>query len=100
MIILALDALDVHPVRRYNCRFLMQARYGQIDVTEFKLLRSVALWASFLSGTRMDQEVPLDKERQWLFQLLPEQTFLPLFNEYAAIDVPAFSFKQHNSTYL
>ena len=96
MIILALDALDVYPVRRYDCRSLQQTRYGQVDVSEFKILRTVALWASFLSGNRIDAEVPLDKEAQWLFQLTPEQTFLPLFDMYKTIDVPAFSFKQHN----
>jgi predicted AlkP superfamily pyrophosphatase or phosphodiesterase len=56
----------------------------------------VALWASFLSGNRIDDKVPIDKEAQWLFQLTPEQTFLPLFDLYKTIDVPAFSFKQHN----
>lgn len=96
MIILALDALDVHPVRRYNCKSLQQLRYGQVDVSEYKILRTVALWASFLTGDKIDEEVPFDKEVQWLFQLTPEQTFLHLFNTYQTIDVPSFSFKQHN----
>ena len=96
MIILALDALDIYPVRRYDCKALQQLRYGQVNVSEYKILRTVALWASFLTGDKIDEEIPFDKETQWLFQLLPAQTFLNLFNTYQAIDVPSFSFKQHN----
>ncbi len=96
VIILALDALDIYPVRRYDCKSLQQTRHGQIDVSEFKILRTIALWASFLSGKKIDDEVPFDRETQWLFQLTPEQTFFPLFDRYKTIDVPAFSFKQNN----
>ena len=96
MIILALDALDIYPVRRYDCKALQQLRYGQVNVSEYKILRTVALWASFLTGDKIDEEIPFDKETQWLFQLTPDQTFLHLFNSYKMIDVPSFSFKQHN----
>lgn len=96
MIILALDALDIYPVRRYDCKALQQLRYGQVNVSEYKILRTVALWASFLTGDKIDEEIPFDKETQWLFQLTPDQTFLHLFNTYQTIDVPSFSFKQHN----
>ncbi len=94
MIILALDALDIYPVRRYDCKALQQLRYGQVNVSEYKILRTVALWASFLTGDKIDEEIPFDKEIQWLFQLTPDQTFLHLFNSYKMIDVPCFSFKQ------
>ena len=96
MIILALDALDFNPVLRYKCKHLKQTEYGQINVSDFKILRTVALWASFLSGKNMEEDVPLDKETQWKFKLEPEKTFLPFFETYKAIDVPAFSFKQRN----
>ena len=56
VIILALDALDIYPVRRYDCKSLQQLRYGQVDVSEFKTLRTVALWASFLTGDKIDEE--------------------------------------------
>ena len=91
MIILALDALDFNSVLRYKCKYLKQTEHSQIDVSDFKLLRTVALWASFLSGKNMEEDVPLDKETQWKFKLEPEKTFLPFFETYKAIDVPAFS---------
>lgn len=96
LIILALDALDIYPVRRYDCKSLRQIRYGQVNVSEYKILRTVALWASFLTGEKIDEEIPFDKETQWLFQLTPQQTFLHLIDRYHTIDVPSFSFKQHN----
>jgi hypothetical protein len=96
MIILALDALDFTSVLKYNCEYLKQTEYGQIDVSDFKQLRTVALWASFLSGKNMEDEVPVDKATQWKFQLESEKTFLSFFGTYTAIDVPAFSLKQSN----
>jgi hypothetical protein len=96
MIILALDALDLNQVLRYKCRYLRQAQHSQTDVSDFKMLRTVALWASFLSGKNREDEVPLDKEAQWKYTLGAEETFLPVFETYKAIDVPAFSFKQGN----
>jgi hypothetical protein len=44
----------------------------------------------------MEEMIPVDNEAQWRFTLNPEQTFLPLFDSYRTIDVPAFSFKQRN----
>ena len=50
MIILALDALDLQQVRRFNCRNLMQKERGQPDLSDFEQARTVVLWASFLTG--------------------------------------------------
>ena len=94
MIILALDALDVKMVERYHCRNLMQVEYGQTDLSEFKLERTVVLWASFLTGKNMETEIPI--KTQWEFTLPPEETFLKFFETYEALDVPAFSLKQKN----
>ena len=91
MIILALDALDISMVKRYNCKSLMQLEYGQTDISEFKLARTVVLWASFLTGKNMEAEIPV--KTQWEFKLEPEETFFPFFETYRAIDVPAFSLK-------
>ena len=91
MIILALDALDISMVKRYNCKSLMQLEYGQTDISEFKLARTVVLWASFLTGKNMEAEIPV--KTQWEFKLKPEETFFPFFETYRAIDVPAFSLK-------
>ena len=94
MIILALDALDLKLVERYNCRSLMQVEYGQTDITEFKLPRTVVLWASFLTGKNMESEIPI--KTQWDYRLNPEETFLKLFESYKAIDVPALTYKGEN----
>ena len=96
MIILAFDALDFYSVGRYKCKAIKQMEYGQVDVSEFKLLRTVILWASFLTGKKMEEEIPMDKDRQWKFTLDPERTFLPHYDTYNTIDVPAFSLKQEN----
>ena len=94
MIILALDALDLKQVQKFNCKNLMQKEYGQTDISEFKQERTVVLWASFLTGKNMEPEIPV--KTQWEFTLSPEQTFLKFFKTYKAIDVPAFSYKQQN----
>jgi len=94
LIILALDALDLGMVKRFNCKNLMQLEYGQTDISEFKLPRTVVLWASFLTGRNMEAEIPV--KTQWEFKLKPEETFFPFFETYMAIDVPAFSLKGEN----
>jgi hypothetical protein len=59
MIILALDALDLSMVKRYNCKNLMQLECGQTDISEFQLARTVVLWASFLTGKNMEARIPV-----------------------------------------
>jgi predicted AlkP superfamily pyrophosphatase or phosphodiesterase len=94
MIILALDALDLNQVQKFNCKNLMQKEYGQTDLSDFNQLRTVALWASFLTGKNMEKEIPI--KTQWEFKVSPEQTFLKFFKTYETTDVPAFSLKQQN----
>jgi len=94
LIILAYDALDLGMVKKYNCRNLMQLEYGRTDISEFKLPRTVVLWASFLTGRNMEEEIPV--KTQWEFKLKLEETFFPFFETYMAIDVPAFSLKGEN----
>jgi hypothetical protein len=94
MIILALDALDLKQVQKFNSRNLMQREYGQTDLSDFEKLRTVVLWTSFLTGKNMEKEIPL--KTQWEFKLAPQQTFAVSFKTYNTIDVPAFSFKQQN----
>ena len=94
MIILALDALDLKMVKKFNCKNLMQKEYGQTDISDFTQPRTVVLWASFLTGKNMEKQIPI--KTQWNFQLSPDQTFLKYFEKYKTIDVPAFSFKQQN----
>lgn len=91
MIILALDALDLEQVQKYNCKNLMQKEYGQTNLSDFKQARTVVLWASFLTGKNMEAKIPL--KTQWEFNVPPEQTFLKFFETYKMIDVPAFSHK-------
>ena len=94
IIILALDALDLHQVRKFNCRNLMQKECGQTSLSDFNQERTVVLWASFLTGKNMEAEIPI--KSQWKFKLSPKQTLLNFFETYKAIDVPAFSYKQKN----
>jgi len=94
MIILALDALDLQMVEKYNCRNLMQLEYGQTDISEFQLPRTVVLWASFLTGKNMEAKIPV--KTQWEFKLKPDETFFRFFDAFKAIDVPAFSLKDKN----
>ena len=94
MIILALDALDLNLVKKFNCKNLMQKEYGQTDISEFKLERTVVLWASFLTGKNMEAEIPV--EGQWEFRLKTEETFLKFFNSPKAIDSPAYSLREEN----
>ena len=94
MIILALDALDLNLVKKFNCKNLMQREYGQTDLSEFKLERTVVLWASFLTGRNMEAKIPV--EGQWEFKLETEETFLKFFDSPKAIDVPAYSLRKEN----
>jgi len=92
MIILALDALDLKQVQKFNCKNLKQKEYGQTSISDFNQERTVVLWASFLTGKNMEAEIPL--KTQWEFKVPSEQTFLRFFKNYKTIDVPAFSYKQ------
>jgi hypothetical protein len=94
MIILALDALDLHCVQKFNCKNLIQKEYGQTDLKGFNQERTIVLWASFLTGRNMEKEIPI--KTQWEFKLQPKQTFLKFFQKYKVIDLPAFSYKQQN----
>jgi hypothetical protein len=92
MIILGLDALDLEMVRKFNCKNLMQKEYGQTDLSDFDLKRTVVLWASFLTGKNMEAEIPV--KTQWNFTLKTEETLLRFFRTFNAIDVPAYSHKR------
>jgi len=94
MIILALDALDLHQVKRFKCRNLMQKEYGQTDLSDFSQERTVVLWASFLTGKNMEAEIPI--KTQWEFKVEIGQTFLQFFKTHKTIDVPTISYKQQN----
>jgi len=94
MIILALDALDLQCIQKFNCKNLMQKEHGQTTLKGFNQERTIVLWASFLTGKNMEKEIPI--KNQWEFKLQPEQTFLKFFNNYKVIDLPAFSYKQKN----
>ena len=73
MIILALDALDLNLVKKFECQTLMQKECGQTDISNFNLERTVVLWASFLTGKNMEARIPL--KIQWEFKLPTEETF-------------------------
>lgn len=89
MIILALDALDLEMVKKFKCGNLMQKEHGQTDLSEFPLKRTVALWASFLTGKNLDPQIPV--KTQWEYRLTTGETFFKFFSAFSAIDVPAYS---------
>jgi hypothetical protein len=91
MIILALDALDLEKVKKYNSKHLLQKEYGKTDLSDFTQPRTVVLWSSFLTGKNMEPQIPI--KTQWEFKVKPEQTFLKYFKTYKTIDLPAFSHK-------
>ena len=93
MIILALDGLELSLVEKFSCEFLKQDRYGNTNIKEFSLPKTVILWASFLTGRNMESEV---KEDLWTFKVKPEQTFLKKFKNSKAIDLPAFSYGEEH----
>jgi len=95
MIILALDALDKNMVERFNCKNLMQLEYEKTNISDFKLERTVVLWASFLTGRNMEEKIPI--KGQWNFKLKESGTFFTFFDSYKAIDVPAFSLKNNHA---
>jgi hypothetical protein len=94
MIILALDALDLGMVKKYQCSNLMQRECGETDISDFNQPRTVVLWASFLTGRNMEAKIPI--KTQWEFKLHLEETLLKFFDSYKAVDVPSFSFKRQN----
>lgn len=94
MIVLALDALDKNMVEKFNSKNLMQLEYGKTDISDFNLERTIVLWASFLTGKIMEEEIPV--KGQWKYKLPKEKTFFNFFKSFKTIDVPAFSYKQKN----
>ena len=91
MIIIGLDALDFDMVEKFKCRNLMQIEYGQTELSDFPLKRTVPLWASFLAGKNLYAQIPV--ETQWEYRFSASDTFLKFFNNYRVIDVPAYSHK-------
>ena len=91
MLIIGIDALDKTMVEKFRCRNLMQSKYGQTDISSFRLPKTVVLWSSFLTGKNMETEI---SEDLWDFTLPKERTFFNFFNTFKAIDVPAFALKQ------
>jgi len=89
MIILAIDGLELTLVNKLNLQDLKQKRFGNTDINEFSLPKTVVLWASFLTGKNMEPKVKGDL---WTFRVPPKDTFLQFFQDYKVIDLPAFSY--------
>lgn len=98
IIVLAIDALEYELVKKFNCRNLMQERFGKTDISEFSEPRTIVLWGSFLSEKNIEKEIlKLGKEKMWSFKVKKEESFLKEFDKIKIIDLPAFSYdlKQH-----
>lgn len=93
MIILALDGLELSLVERFSCEFLKQRHFGNTNIGDFLLPKTIVLWASFLTGRNMETKVKGDL---WTFKVEPKQTFLKKFRNYKVIDLPAFSYGEEH----
>lgn len=94
LLILGLDALDKGMVEKFGCRNLMQSSYGQTNISAFNAERTVVLWAGFMTGKNLEEQIPV--KGQWETQLKEGETFFGEIGSYRAIDVPAFTLKQEN----
>ncbi len=90
--ILAYDGLEYNYVEEFDCKQIMQACYGKTDLSEFSEPRTMVIWASFLAGRNLEEEV-LKVKDMWSFKLNVNSTFLSNFKNWYAIDMPALNQK-------
>jgi len=50
LVILGIDGLEYNFVARYRLSNIMQKKYGKIDLSEFDVIVTPPIWASFLTG--------------------------------------------------
>ena len=93
IVILGLDGLDYDSVVNYDCRNLMQASYGQTDLSAYAELKTVVLWSSFLAQRNIESEVARDSTI-WSWKLPVERTFFSDFKAWKAMDVPGFTYDE------
>lgn len=92
MVILGFDGLEPSLVEKWKMKDLQQSSWGVTDLSDFKLLRTVSLWASFLAGRHIEDEI--SNKDLWNYSLAEEESLFKFFKSYKAIDVPAFSYKK------
>jgi len=91
-IIIAIDALEYNLIEKFDCKSLKQEFYGKTDISEFSQPRTIVLWASFLTGKNMEEEIlKLGDKNMWSFQLKKQDTFLKDFN-CKVIDLPDYNY--------
>lgn len=91
IVILAIDGLEYDYVKEFDCRNLMQKKYGKTDISEFEEPRTIVLWSSFLTGKNKEREVLAQKD-MWDFKVKTEETFLSRFKNPLVIDVPGYNY--------
>ncbi|MFQ5647619.1 MAG: alkaline phosphatase family protein [Candidatus Aenigmatarchaeota archaeon] len=93
IVVLAIDALELELVERFNCANLKQAHYGRTDISEFSEPRTMVLWSSFMTGKNKEQEVLArgDKE-MWNIKWPVQDTFFSRFKDPLVLDLPGFSY--------
>jgi len=96
IIILGLDGLEYEYVIEFKCKNLMQKIFGKTDISDFKELRTIVLWSSFLTGKNLEDKILSLGKDFWKFKLNQEETFFNKFKKWKAIDVPGFNYKFEN----
>ena len=96
MVILGLDGLEYEYVKEFNCKNLMQEKFGKTDISMFSEPRTIVIWSSFLTGKNLEKEILEKGKELWDFSLKPEQTFLARFKKWKVIDMPGLNFKKEN----
>ncbi len=94
IVILALDGLEYEYVKEFNCKNLMQEKFGKTDISMFSEPRTIVIWSSFLAGKNLEKEIM--QGDLWSFRLKPEQTFLSKFKKWKAIDMPGLNYREEH----
>ncbi len=98
VVVLAIDALEMEMVEKFDCENLKQETYGKTDISEFEQPRTMVLWSSFMTGENKEEEI-LEKgdEQMWQTNFSLKETFFSNFENPKVIDLPGYSYdkKQH-----
>ena len=69
MVILGLDGLEYEYVKEFNCKNLMQEKFGKTDISMFSEPRTIVIWSSFLAGKNLEKEI-LGKDEEVLEEII------------------------------
>ncbi len=94
MIILAIDALEIELVEKFNTINLKQEHYGKTDISEFSEPRTMVLWSSFITGENKEDDVLQEGKEMWDKKWEMKKTFFKKFVDPIVIDLPGYSYNK------